>query len=160
MKKLLIVILYLMLLSLTPDKPRVNGTDIEKLVGPRWMGKLTYLDYTTDQKTSILSDLIVTKVVDKAESWVFKNEYPEEPKANGEHIAALTDGGTKFDGETVLSRQILASGEVEIITQKEADGKSYRYTYVIGDKTFSIKKEEKGKTDKAYFERNRYEFKR
>jgi hypothetical protein len=160
MKRIAFVVLYLLTVSFKADHPHIETSDIDILTGAKWVGKLTYLDYSSSQKTVILSDLIVEKVSGKDNGWTFKNEYPKEPKANGEHVAILQEDGTVFDGETLISRQILPTREIQIITFKADHDNSYRYTYLIGNKTFSIIKEEKGKDDKDYFERNRYDFSR
>ena len=152
--------LYLLTVAYRADHPRIETRDLEILTGEKWIGKLTYLDYSSHQKTTILSDLRVVKVSGKEDSWTFRNEYPKEPQANSEYVATLKEDGTVFDGETVTSRRVLPSGEIEIVTFKAVGDNSYRYTYLIAAKTFSIIKEEKGKEDKDYFERNRYEFSR
>jgi hypothetical protein len=157
MKSILVISFFLLLFS---AKQQVSSADIDQLTGGRWIGKLTYLDYTSHEKTTILADLIVSKVPNKPNAWTFRNEYPKEPKANGESIVLLTQDGTDLDGETVQSREIVAGSLIKIITAKKVEGKSYRYTYTIGKTTLSIRKEEKGLEDKDYFERNVYEFTR
>ena len=152
------IILCLFLVSFKIDKASIGAADIDKLTGGKWIGKLSYLDYSSNQKTTILADLIVTKVSGSKNSWTFRNEYPKEPKANSESVVTLSEDGTNFDGESVLSRTVLSSGEIQFITTKEGEDKSYRYTYQISTKSFSVKKEEKGKGDKDYFERNVYQY--
>ena len=141
-------------------KPIIGASDIKILEGEKWIGTLTYLDYTSNKKTSILANLrVVANSADK-NSWIFYNEYPEEPNANGSETITLSSDGSMFGDEKVVERNKLLGGTIKIITVKEKDKKKYRYTYLISPEIFSIRKEEKGEHDSAYFERNTYSFSR
>ena len=137
----------------------ITPRDLKILSGEKWVGKLTYLDYSSNKKTSILSDLIVEPTGDSL-VWIFKNIYPKEPKANGESKIKISKKGKIFDGEKVIERAQLSPETLKIVTTKSKDKKQFRYTYIIATEKFSIRKEEKGINDKDFFERNIYEYSR
>jgi hypothetical protein len=137
----------------------IKSSDLKILSGEKWVGKLTYLDYSSNKKTSILADLIVEPTGDSL-VWIFKNIYPKEPKANGESKIKISKKGKIFDGEKVIERAQLSPETLKIVTTKSKDKKQFRYTYIIATEKFSIRKEEKGINDKDFFERNVYEYSR
>ena len=138
---------------------QIYPSDLKILAGEKWVGKLTYLDYSSNKKTSILSDLIIEPTTDSL-IWIFKNIYPKEPKANSESKSKISRKGKIFDGEKVIERTQSNADELKIVTTKLKDKKQYRYTYLISKDKFSIRKEEKGASDKDFFERNTYEYSR
>ena len=157
-------LLLLVVLSLTSFKAtnRITAKDINVLTGGEWKGSLTYLDYSSNKKTTIPANLVVERAAEQ-NTWYFKNLYPDEPKANGIDTIRLTAGGKTLDNETVVSRKDSA-GIIKLITQKQLndDGiiKIFRFTYIISPNKFSIKKEERKKTEATFFERNQYQFTR
>ena len=50
----------ILLVRLPPKTPILNPADLQPLHGPQWKGALTYLDYTSNKKVSIPSNLTVT----------------------------------------------------------------------------------------------------
>ena len=92
--------------------------------------------------------------------WIFKNIYPKEHHADSESKSKISRKGKIFDGEKVIERTQNSADELKIVTTKSKDKKQYRYTYLIGKDKFSIRKEEKGASDKDFFERNTYEYSR
>lgn len=143
---------------------RLSAEDLKQLTGASWTGKLTYLDYRSNKETSIRSKLTVTEAAEGASSWVFSYEYPDEPKANGKKTIALGEGGTVFGDETVVERAMLADGTLRVVTERRGQDNDkealFRYTYLIGAKSFSIKKEVKPSGAAEFFERNRYSWER
>ena len=146
--------------AVQPD--RVEADDLQRLAGARWSGTLTYLDYGRNTKVSIPSQLVVTR--DGETAWTFEYLYPKEPHANGKKSVALTDGGRKLDGQTVFERAMLSDGTLKVVT--EADGTDnnkparFRYTYLVGASSFSIKKEVRLEGASEFFERNEYNWTR
>ncbi len=141
----------------------LSADDLKPLEGSKWTGTLTYLDYRTNKKTSIRSNVTITRKADDPNVWVFAYEYPDEPKANGSSEAKLTDGGKTFsDGE--VSEKKNAAGLLRIVTTKAGmdndKNASFRYTYLIGSKSFSIKKEVRVDGSADWFERNEYSWTR
>lgn len=54
---------------------KVETEDLQRLTGAKWTGTLTYVDYRTSKKTSIPSNLTVTRSSANEMSWVFEYEY-------------------------------------------------------------------------------------
>ena len=156
---LLIAIFIFSFTSILKAQKEITPTDIKILSGEKWVGELTYLDYSSHKKTTILSDLIVEPTNDSM-VWIFKNIYPKEPKANGDSKIIISKKGKIIDGEKVIERIQLSPDALKIVTTKSKDKKQFRYTYLIAADKFSISKEEKGKTDKDFFERNVYQYSR
>lgn len=142
--------------------PKVAEEDVQALTGAQWKGALTYLDYGTKKRVSIPSNLNVTR--GEGTSWTFEYLYPDEPKANSKSTIALEDSGRMFDGEKVIERTSAGPGSVKIVTEQSGpdDDKPalFRFTYLIGAKSFSIKKEVRYEGTSEFIERNRYEWTR
>jgi hypothetical protein len=68
--------------------PKIKAKELNILTGARWSGTLSYLDYSSSKKVSILSDLVVSSA-GKKNSWIFSFEYPKEPKANSSDTVVL-----------------------------------------------------------------------
>lgn len=143
-----------------PAQATINSSDLDPLVGEKWIGKLTYLDYSTNQPTTILADLVVSKTTEQERLWFFAYQYPKEPHANSYSTLDLCRNGTKIAGETVIEKTNLPNNVLKLVTQKKHKRKQYRYTYLISNTAFSIQKEERNHNDTTFFERNRYEFTR
>ena len=96
--------------------------------------------------------------------WVFEYEYPDEPKANGRQSVRLGDGGTTFGDASVVGRTSLDGGALRVVTERRGkdDGQDalFRYTYLIGASSFSIRKEVRPEGAAEFFERNRYSWTR
>jgi len=163
------IIIYLLTLSLlfgfvSSDSAKLKRSDVQLLTGEQWTGTLTYLDYSTNQTVSIRSNLIVSQSkVDKF-AWVFDYEYPDEPKANGSKDVLLGKDGRTFNGENVVEREPLNESTVRAVTEKtgtDNDQKAlFRFTYLLGSKSFSIKKEVRYEGAADFIERNQYSWTR
>ena len=143
---------------------KVKATDLRGLIGAKWSGKLTYLDYQSKSKVTIDSDLIVTRSTENKASYIFDYQYPKEPKANSKKTVTISADGKIIDGEAVIERTVLNDKTLKIVTQKDgADDNrkaTFRYTYLLSANGFSIKKEIKFADSPDYFERNEYSWKR
>jgi hypothetical protein len=144
--------------------PKVKPGDFKPLSGEQWKGKLTYQDYRSNKKVSILSNLTVAKSKDDELSWVFEYEYPDEPKANEKSIVKISKDGKSIDNETVIERTKLPNETLKIVTTRNGTDNDkpavFRYTYLINKKSFSIKKEVKYEEAQEFFERNEYKWSR
>lgn len=147
-----------------PQAPAVRVEDLAQLTGAPWTGSLTYLDYRSNKKVSIASTLTVTRVPDDELSWVFEYQYPDEPKANSKQTVTIGEGGAVIDGEKVVERTVLDGGALKVVTEQDGsddDRKAlFRYTYLFGPSSFSIKKEVRPEGSAEFFERNQYSWKR
>ena len=163
-----IISLWLITLSFVAlsfgQSPQVKIKDLQVLTGARWTGNLAYLDYGTEKKVLIPSDLIVRQAKDDKLSWVFEYQYPDEPKANSTEIVAVSKDGKMFDGEVVIERTNLTGKTVKIVTEKSGsdnDKKAlFRFTYLLSKKSFSIRKEVKYEGATEFFVRSEYNWKR
>lgn len=146
------------------QSPQVKIKDLQVLTGARWTGNLAYLDYGTEKKVLIPSDLIVRQAKDDKLSWVFEYQYPDEPKANSTEIVAVSKDGKMFDGEMVIERTNLTGKTVKVVTEKSGsdnDKKAlFRFTYLLSKKSFSIRKEVKYEGATEFFVRSEYNWKR
>lgn len=145
-------------------QPKVNTKDLQRLTGAQWIGTLTYLDYRTNKKISILSNLIVTRSAEDKLSWIFEYQYPDEPKANSKDTVTISKDGKTIDGKTVIERTTLAGDTIRIVTEKSGtdNDKSalFRYTYLLSARSFSIKKEVRYEGTTEFIERNQYSWQR
>jgi hypothetical protein len=164
--KLFIVVVFCFCAAWTAagQAPVITAADLDRLTGPSWAGTLTYVDYSSNKRTSIRSNLTVTKVGGDSGAWRFAYEYPDEPKANQTSDAVLASGGKNFFGEDVVEKTKLADGSLRFVTtQRGTDNDKpalFRYTYLIARNSLSIKKEVRIDGSKDFFERNVYEWKR
>ena len=142
----------------------ITRDDLQVLTGVQWSGTLTYLDYRSNKKVSIPTNLIVRPNGEDKWSWVFEYRYPDEPKANSEEIVRLSKDGKTINGEVVLERTSLPDRTVRFVTEKKGQDNNrpavIRFTYSLSAKTFSIKKEVRYEDENQFFERNEYFWKR
>lgn len=144
--------------------PKVNTKDLQRLTRAQWAGTLTYSDYRTNKKVSIRSHLTVTQSAEDKLSWVFEYQYPDEPEADGKETVTISKDGTIIRGETVVERTNLAGDAVRIVAEKRGQDNEknalFRFTYLLGPESFSIRKEVRYEGTAEFFERNQYSWKR
>jgi len=144
--------------------PKIKSSDFKLLTAGQWKGKLTYQDYRSNKKVSILSNLTVTESNEDKLSWIFEYEYPDEPKANKKSIVKISKDGKTFDEETVVERANFPNKTLKIVTTKNGMDNDkpavFRHTYLLSKKSFSIKKEVKYEGTQEFFERNEYSWNR
>jgi hypothetical protein len=148
----------------TGQTATVGPDDLKILEGPKWTGTLTYLDYRSNKKTSIKSNITVSRG-EAANTWVFAYEYPDEPKANGTSNVSLTNGGTVFNDQKVIERSVIADAtSLRIVTTKNGTDNDkpavFRFTYAVTPTSFWIKKEVQLEGSAEWFERNEYRWAR
>jgi hypothetical protein len=143
--------------SLKPD-------DLKVLEGAEWTGSLTYRDYSSDKQVEIKSNVLITRSKSDPNAWLWDFRYPLEPKANSIGEVRLSTDGKTFRDEMVVERLKLPDGGLKIVTIKPGQDNNkeatFRYTYMIGPKAFSIRKEVKTNDAEGYFERNSYKWTR
>jgi hypothetical protein len=144
--------------------PTVTVDDLKILEGPKWTGTLTYLDYRSNKKTSIKSNLIVTRASDNASSWQFAYEYPDEPKANDSSTVDLTELGRRLGGKEIIEKETTSGGGMRLVATMDGTDNNkkalFRFTYLISRNAFSIKKEVRLDGATEWFERNTYSWTR
>ena len=72
------------------NHPKIKSGDFKRLTNGQWKGKLTYQNYRSNEKVSILSNLTVTESSEDKLFWVFEYEYTDEPKANKKSIVKIS----------------------------------------------------------------------
>jgi hypothetical protein len=150
--------------TVTPGFAKIEATDLQGLTGAQWKGELTYLDYRKNTKTTIRSNLTVTQSAQDKLSYVFEFQYPDEPRADSKETITVGKDGLTLGDEALVERILLADKTLKIVTEKNGNdnGKKslYRFTYLIGDASFSIRKEALPEGATEFFERNQYSWKR
>lgn len=146
------------------QKPKLKAGDLKRLTGAQWKGTLTYLDYGKNKKVSITSHLAVAGPGADELSWTFDYQYPDEPRANSKGVVVVSQDGTIFDGGRVIERATATGGVLKIVTEKAGtdDDKPalFRFTYLLGPSSFSIRKEVRHEGAAEFFERNHYSWTR
>ena len=142
----------------------IKASDLQPLTAGDWTGTLTYLDYGKNKKVSIPVTLNVTKSTKDDSTWVFSMRYPEEPQANNVDEITISSDGKKLEEETVVERSVLPDKTLKLVTVKQAKDNDkpalLRYTYSIGSRSFSIRKEVRYDDSSEFFERNEYRWTR
>ncbi len=119
------------------NRPKIKSGDLKRLTNVQWKGKLTYQDFRSNKKVSILSNLTVTESSEDKLSWIFEYEYPDEPKANKKSIVKISKDGKTFDEETVVERMNLPSKTLKIVTTNSGMDNDkqavFRHTYLINN---------------------------
>ena len=166
MNRLLLFTLFL-LFSFMPVGAQtqfVKPEDFRPLTGGRWTGTLVYLDYRSNKEVSIASNLTVTESQGDKLIMIFEYEYPNEPKANSKEQVKLTSDGSSINDEKVVKRENLDGGILRLVTERRGKDNDrdalFRYTYLIAESSFSIKKEVRAEGSTTFFERNRYTWRR
>jgi hypothetical protein len=144
--------------ALTPD-------DFASLVGPIWVGTLTYLDYTSGAQRTIPANISFRRNETPSGTlavWRVSTGYSEEPHANTNSVLTLSADGKQLGDERVLSVQRIAPGELNFTTEinEPDDGRAalVRRIYRVTPQSFSKQKLVRfdGTTD--WFERHAYRF--
>jgi hypothetical protein len=158
----MISILPLVALTVTAhlDTPKLLATDLDSLVGKKWEGKLTYLDYTSKKPTTILSNVSVERVKEKTDTWRIALSYPKEPGANSSEEVAILKGGTMLNDEKVVGRLVAKSGAIKVTSERAGndDNKpaTIHYVYLFEKGKFSIQKLVRFEGESKFIERNIY----
>ncbi|KFF06406.1 hypothetical protein [Flavobacterium reichenbachii] len=161
-KMFLFFTIVLTSLSVFSQSNLVSASEFQKSVG-KWKGTLIYLDYKTSKPYEMPADLEVIQS-NELNQFKFNNFYPNETSANSSHTIAITDDGKKLNDELVKSNKKLSDGSLEIITEilgKDGNDNAsalIRHTYLIGAKTFEIKKEVQFTGTKIWLLRHTYKY--
>jgi len=136
--------------------------DFEKLSGS-WQGSLTYLDYSSGKPYTMPADIEI-KRINKTNKFVFLNIYPKEASANSIDTITISTEGEYIDKELVKSRQKLANGLIEIITEELGEdgndnkGATIRHTYTLGKTSFNKRKDVQFVGETKWIKRHEYSY--
>ena len=163
MKKIFFVLLITAGLN-TAAQEKVSISDFKPLTG-KWMGTLTYLDYTSGKPYTMSCN--ITVIIDEINirQFVYDVEYPNEPKANGRDTAVINTEGKMIDDERVVSNSNVKE-VTKIVTEKSGvDGNDrrkalFRYTYEFSNNSFSKRKEVLFDGEDKWILRNEYKMTR
>ena len=161
MRKWLITSFFAVFTFLLSGQDIVSPTEISVLLGDDWQGSLTYLDYSSNQETSIPVMLHVEQVGDR--EFRFSFSYPEEPKANNKTKMVLGKNHMSINKARIISRQDLPNHVLKFETKipgKDNKKKAIIYTeYQLSVKNFTITKKVQYDGEDP-FVRNTYSFTR
>jgi len=162
--KTAIVSLFLLFgLSSQAQEPVVKIDDV-KIVEGRWIGQLTYLDYSSNKSESIRASMEVT--IKNASEFSFNIFYTDEPKKNGRDKYVIKADGTFINKRKVIERSIQPDGSLKIVLEeKGTDGNDHKpatfhQILLLGKNNFSITKMVKFDGEENFFQRNQYVFTR
>lgn len=139
---------------------RVAAEDLKRLIG-EWEGQITYLDYQTNKPFTMDANLSVRP---GRSDWslILSNDYPSEPKANNTEKIRVTRKGETLNKSRVTVRKELNNGQIEIQTENQGkdDNKkaTIRYTYLIGQTSFLIRKEVQFNEEAGWVKRNEFSY--
>lgn len=106
---------YLKTPTVILPNPTIQEMDLDLLLGGTWTGTLTYLDYSSNQTTTIPTNLSVSKPPTDPRAWNVSITYPKEPQANSLAKWTIAQDGTtldiKGDTQTVISREFVTPTE-------------------------------------------------
>ena len=160
--KIIIISIFLALSLDSYGQAKITSEDLKVIIG-NWEGSLTYLDYQTGKPFTMPANLIVSQGKSKDEL-VLKNIYPKEPKANSSDKIKIDKNGMLLNKNVVTSREELENGHVQIQTEKKSkdDNKKalLRYTYILGDDFFLIRKEVQFEQSSDWIKRSEYSYQR
>ena len=156
------VLLLITGLSLQLAAQSISLNTLDEVIGEDWTGKLTYLDYTSNEEVSLLVNLEVTKI--KEGTFQFAYSYPNEPKANSKAKIRISSDGTKISGNKITKVEKTEEGLLIIHAESTGEDNNdkawFKFTYTIGPNIFSTRKDVRYKGDSVYFMRNEYRFSR
>jgi len=164
MKNFQINLLLLIIFSsnLSFGQETITSQDLQKVIGD-WEGSLTYLDYQTNKPFTMPANLIV-KQGKNENRLVLNNIYPDEPKANGAYKIKIAKNGHLLNKHVVTSRKIVDDGVLRIETEHRGrDNKkrvNIRYTYLIDENIFAIRKEVQFEKIGIWIKRSEFNYKR
>lgn len=141
---------------------KITSQDLKILIG-EWTGTLTYMDYSTNEPFTMPANVTVKEGKNENQLFLF-NEYPNEPQANDKSKVTISKDGKAINGNNLLSKKQLDTGETQFTTESEGkdDNKKalIRNVYVIGEKSFIIRKEVKFENKDNWLMRNEFSYTR
>lgn len=161
MKKIIYIVLILCnLISFAQENIVKPESDLINFEG-KWIGSLTYIDYNSNLPYTMPADVEIIRINDT--NYLYKNIYPNEPKANAIDTLTISADGKLFNKKSITSIK-RSKNHIEIITEiKGKDGNdnkdaTIKNIYFISRNKLNIKKEIKFKDDPKWILRNQYNF--
>ncbi len=165
-KKKMLLVLFLMncLLSVAQTETTLSTKDLSALLG-KWEGTITYLDYTTNKPFTMAAGVEIQQIRE-SNSFVFKNTYPQEPKANDNDTITLSTNGRLLNEKVIRSKRALPNSGLEIITEYLAtDGNDnkpaiIKNTYTINKDNYVNRKDVQFVLGGAWIKRSEYAYRK
>jgi hypothetical protein len=145
-----------------PSPPAITDADTALILGSGWTGELVYRDYSPPFGEVPLRTTAEVRRIEGGLEIFFR--YLDEPSADGPSTYLIAPGGSAIEGEPVLSRTVLANGDVVIETGGPCEDDDLpamcAHTYTLGETRFSIRKTVDPDGETPAFQRNAYTFAR
>jgi hypothetical protein len=156
--KYLIVATLLVLICSSSNAQSFQIKDLSNAVG-KWMGKLTYLDYTSGKPYTMSANIKIS-FTENNSGYIMGYEYPDEPHANS--IDTTYVNGKLFGKDKIVEFKKGTEGGFTLVTEIEGeDGNDHkkailRHTYILNNNTFSAVKDVKFDGTDKWIKRNEY----
>jgi C-terminal processing protease CtpA/Prc len=142
-------------------EPTASVSDFETLVGDTWSGELEYLNYGSDQRSTIPVRMIVREPSGRAVPYGFL--YPGEEDKNASDRIGISRDGRKLNGFAITRRYRGGRGQLVIVTEGQGRDDNrladIRLTYEIGETVFVTRKDVRFE-DGELINRNEYRLSR
>lgn len=160
MKKI-IILLFLIGTFYCGYTQEITLSDFDIIQGEKWVGELTYLDYTADKKYSIPVEFLATKLKDG--QYMVKYEYPDEPQENSKTKLVIDLKKNRIQKESI---ERIERNDGLIVVKSVSSGKDngkaatlYK-TYSFGSNDLIIRTEVSYEDSEEVFLRNEYRLRR
>jgi hypothetical protein len=144
------------------SEPTITLKEFENLIGC-WEGSLTYLDYSSNKPFSMPANIVV-KDFKKSNHIIYSISYPKEPNANSLDTIFISKEGRFLNKEAIKTKRQINKDSLELVTEiKSIDGNDnkpaiIRHTYILSNRTYTVKKEVQFTGQVQWILRNEYKF--
>ena len=139
-----------------------TAEDFRVLDGGEWSGELDYLNYGSDQRSSIPVGLRVDRI--EGSSVTYSIRYPGEEQYNATERLTISDDGTSIDGRIIVDRQQEAGGGLVLTTEGKGEDDNrpadIQTVYFVSPNEFRVRKNVRFEGDAEFFNRNEYRYRR
>lgn len=137
----------------------LKNTDVIPVIGS-WQGTLTYLDYSSNKKTTIPATVDIEQI--KAGVFTFSHQFPEEPHVKWIDTMAISKDGMMFGKEKIAAKSQLADGSLEVVTEENDKDHNkaakLRRTYNISTNSYSMRKDVQYEGATEWVNRHEYRY--
>jgi hypothetical protein len=157
MKNILFATAFLFLVF-SANAQSLQVKDLSNSVGS-WVGKLTYLDYSTGKPYTMSANIKISLTENK-NGFIMRYEYPKEPQANSKDTTYIVN--KLFGKDKIVEFTKAADGGFTLVSEIAGeDGNDnkkaiLRHTYILKPNTFSIIKDVKFEGTDKWIKRNEY----
>jgi len=123
--------------------PSASISDFAPLIGEDWSGELEYLNYGSDERSTIPVRMIARELKNRSMAYGFL--YPGEEHKNARDKLRVSRDGTKLNGMTITRRYLDQDGALVFVTEGKGRDDNrpadIRLTYVISANAFTNRKD-------------------